>query len=291
MRAPFIEACKTRYLLADGGVSVALRRMCGGSENVAERLNLTDPDLVLQMHEAYVEAGADCLTTNSFAANVVRQAPADSATCEAMCEAAARLARQAAGTDRYVLGSVGPWWHIGDGWEDAVGKQVRELADGGVDAIWIETVVSVEMARDLVKLAQAHDSRLPVLVSFVFQKTRSGEFRLPGEPGESLDDVGRSLESIGADGYGVNCGIGLDVYDYADLVSKLREFTAAPIIARPSAGDPTEDESSLPVYPDSPEFMAEGVWGIVRAGANVIGGCCGVTPEHTRAFRAELDML
>lgn len=289
MRIPITEACKTRYLLADGGISITLRRMVGDGAATAERLNLDQPATVLQMHEDFIDAGADCVTTNSFGANATRMADMGRDSLHKICEEAARLARQAAGPDRYVLGSVGPWYKTGDNWEDAFARQVRTLADGGVDAIVIETVTSLEAARKLCRLAKANDSKLPVFVSFSFKKT-GNSFMLAGD-GATLDEVGDALESIDAEGYGVNCGSGLDIYDYATLVSHLRESTETCIIARPSAGDPHGDEAGLPTYPDEPEFMAEGVWGTVRAGANIIGGCCGVTPDHIRAFKMEMDML
>jgi len=109
--------------------------------------------------------------------------------------------------------------------------------------------------------------------------------------GASLVDVAATLGMLEADAFGINCGHGLDVFDYSTLVSAFREATGKVIIARPSAGDPRGVATDFPQYPDTPEYMAEAIWGLVRSGANVIGGCCGVTPEHTRAFRAELDML
>lgn len=290
MRTPLIEACSTQYLLADGGISAMLRRMTGDSNGAVEKLNVGEPDTVFEMHERFVGAGAVCLTTNTFSANTLRLSDSDAGVCWRICEEGVRIARQAAGPDRYVLGSVGPVGPDETGWEDPVGRQVRALADGGVDAVFIETVTSLEVGRAMAAVARAHCSGLPVIISFAFEKSGSDAFKLIGD-GAALEVVAGEIESVDADFYGVNCGSGLDAFDFSALVSAVRAKTGKPIIARPSAGDPRGDTEGIADYPDSPEYMTEAVWGMVRSGANIIGGCCGVGPEHIRAFRVELDML
>ena len=291
MREPLLEACKIQYPLADGGISMMLRRINGDGKLVSEKLNITDPDSVLSMHQQFVAAGADCLTTNSFSANSLVIPDTDDETLHNICLESARLARKAAGPDRYVLGSVGPWY-TGDSlqWEEAMGKQVRALVDGGVDAVCIETVTSLESARELTRVVRDHSSAIPVIVSFSFEKTGENLFHLPGCKTD-LKNVAAALDQLPVEGVGVNCGKGMDAYDFGTLTAVFRDKTGKPIIVRPSAGDPNGDIEGIPDYPDSPEYMGEAIWGLVRAGANIIGGCCGVSPEHITAFRNELDML
>lgn len=280
MRTPFLETCQTRYLLADGGIGTTLRDMKSDPSLLPELLNISDADTVLAMHRQFAESGADCITTNSFSANATRLTDITPEECLKLCSEAARLARQAAGPDRYLLGSVGPWYNTGENWSHALGEQVRALVGGGVDAIVLETVTSLEAATACTDVARQHAGAIPVIVSFTFKRSGPHAFAL-AQDGAPLEAVAGSLKNINANAFGANCGKDVEAFDFATLVSALRAETDKCLVARPAALSAA----------DSPEMMAEAVWGIVRAGANIIGGCCGTGPEHIRAYRNELDML
>lgn len=284
MKTPLLEACKIEYLLADGGVSTTLRRMAGDGAVLVERLNLTNPDLVLQMHREFIDAGAQCLTTNTFSANTGALIGTTDEECTQICMEGVRLARKAAGGNGYIIASVGATS------DASASGQIRALAAAEPDAIAIETLTSLQKAQALASLAREHAPGVPVIISFSFEKFGADKFRLPRDR-TTLQDLTAALDSLDVDAFGVNCGKGVDAFEYATLVSGIREKTGKPIIARPSAGDPVDQPGDVPEYPDDPEIMAQGIWGMVRAGANIIGGCCGVSHEHIAAFRAELDML
>lgn len=294
MPTPFLEVAKTRYLLADGGISVMLRRLAGGDDGPVESWNLTRPELVTDLHRQFLESGAQCLTTNSFGANALHATGFSAEDCRQMARRSVELARAAAASHSdhvYLLGSAGPWHGAaGAAWETAWADQVTALCGAGVDALCIETLTSLAQARALVSAAKSSSGAVPVIASFAFQKKGSEDFVLPGD-GTPLATVARELATLGADGYGLNCGAGTDGFDYSTLISAFREATGTIVVARPSAGDPLAPGDPMTDYRDSPEYLAEAVWGMVRSGANVIGGCCGVTPEHIAAFRQELDML
>ncbi len=292
MKRDLLESVKTDVLLADGAIGTELIRMGMQAGGFGELWNLERPDAVRQVHRAYCRAGARLLTTNSFRANrhALTKHHLEDRTVELNREAA-RIACEAGESEAWVLGSMGPF----GGFLEPLGptkteealafftEQASALLEGGADGIVIETMTATEEAQVALRAAQAAGA--PVLVGMMtFGKTKNGFRTMMGVSPEQA--VSRMLEA-GADIIGTNCGEGLSMTDYAQLVCVLRSLTDKPVIVRPNAGRPDLAQVETK-YVQTPELMAGQVPDLARAGANVIGGCCGTTPEHIRLFARAL---
>lgn len=254
-----------------------------------ELLNAEHPEIVADVHRAYLEAGSDAVLTNTFGGNAIslgRHGAAERAA--QLNRAAAELARREAGNQRYVLGDIGP---CGDFLEPlgalkkdnlvaAFKEQVQGLADGGVDGFIIETMTAVEEVEAALE-AIKDITDLPILVSLAFDPA-GREFRTM--MGVSPAQAVSRLVGLGISAIGFNCGT-LDMEGYVRLV---REYADAVkdkrvgLLAEPNAGRPQLDGERA-VYTLSPDAFARALQEIHTAGANLLGGCCGTTPEHIAA--------
>jgi 5-methyltetrahydrofolate--homocysteine methyltransferase len=205
----------------------------------------------------------------------------------------AQLARSVAGNDRYVFASVGPTGELlksrGSRREAEVvemfAEQMKALADGGVDALCIETQIALDEALVAVKAAK-DNTDLPVVVTLSFNKTPAGKFRTI--MGISPEQMAEKLTAAGADVIGSNCGQGPE--RMLELCHILRSLTDLPLMFQANAGLPVV-ENGQTVYRATPQEMAEGAVQLRAAGANIIGGCCGTTPSHIKEMRRSLDRL
>jgi 5-methyltetrahydrofolate--homocysteine methyltransferase len=157
------------------------------------------------------------------------------------------------------------------------------LKDGGVDGVTVETFFALEEVELPIKAAKDHG--LFCMATMTFDHSPSG-FR--STSGVSTEQAVKALDDFGADVVGTNCGHGIE--DMTRIVREMRPHTRKPILIRSNAGLPTQVDGAA-VYGESPDWMSSRIKGLVEAGANIIGGCCGTTPEHIRRFRAELDQL
>lgn len=282
-----LSAAQSRYITADGGISTTLFKNGSVPEGSRpEVLNRTNPEAVNKVHTDFREAGAQCLTTNTFGLTAA-DFPADEDRVFLAGEGA-RLARQVAGNDHYVLGVLGAGENSADAETfTALGKA---LTDAGVDLVVLETCTSFSRAKDLVAALKAGTGKIPLMVSFTFAR-ESGTFVLASPSGgEDIDTVCSELGNLGADAIGVNCGKGLDLYDYNTVLASIRAVWPGVIVVRPSAGDPLGAGADAE-YPEDPFTFTEAAWGWVRAGANIVGGCCGVTPEFIEALSEEMERI
>jgi homocysteine S-methyltransferase len=250
-----------------------------------DELAVRQPDLVREIHRDYVRAGAEVLETNTFGANPFKLAQYGlSQETERLNAAAAKVAREAAGTQAAVAGAIGPLGiRIEPFGETAVAearaafaRQATGLLDGGVDGFILETF------GDLAEIRAAIDgvrrvSDLPI----VAQMTVGEDGRTAYGSGPAV--FGPALEAAGADVIGVNCSVGPQTI--LEMVEQLAQVIRAPISAQPNAGLPREVENRK-IYMASPEYMAEYARRIVEAGARFVGGCCGTTPEHIKAIKS-----
>ncbi len=274
--ARLIEALHSgRVLLMDGAMGTELQR-AGIGEECYELWNLTHPEKVLAIHRAYVAAGAEVLLTNTFQANpkaLERWGCAD--RLGHIFAASMDLARQAAGPERFVVLDVGPL-------DDARSMgEFLATAGASADAILLETQSKLSPC-----IALASVARLPVFVSFAFLRTQAGD--LQTGTGLSPQDVALLANDLGASALGVNCGREISVEDCAEVLRCYRMETDLPLFARPNAGTPRREGEHW-VYPRSPEGMAAALPDLLAAGAVMIGGCCGTTPDHIAAFRSVID--
>lgn len=291
-RSGFLDRLKAGPLLADGAMGTLLYSMGVGYEQSFDALCESRPELVRQVHQRYIAAGARLIETNSFGANALRLGEHGlAARVRAINLAAARLARacaDAAATEEpvWVAGSVGP---LGSGLAplgplgpdeaaSAYGAQIAALAEGGVDLILIETQRDLAEARLALEAARRH-CRLPVAVLLTF-----GEDGLT-PTGQDPATAARSLLADGADLVGANCSTG--PAQMLPVLARMADAAGRPVAAMPNAGLPSVVEGRY-VYTASPAYMAEAIVDMVAAGARLVGGCCGTTPEHSLAMQQAL---
>jgi len=248
-----------------------------------DELSLKQPDLIRDIHRAYVKAGAEILETNTFGANPRKLAQYGlSQETVKINRAAAELAREAAGHRAAVLGAIGPlgvrlepFGETGIGEAQAAFEvQVRGLLDGGVDGFILETFGDVNELKAAFRAVRSL-SDLPV----VAQMTIGTDLRTAY--GTEPAAFGPDLDALGADVIGVNCSVGPQ--GVLEAVEQLVHATRKPLSAQPNAGLP-RDVGDRKIYMASPEYMASYARRMVEAGARFVGGCCGTTPEHIKAI-------
>ena len=284
------SALKTKdIILLDGAIGTELdkRGLMGRAST-----NLDAPEIVLQILQEYAACGCDALTTNTLTMNrIYIETHNVGVSVRDVNRAGAELARQAAGKDRYVLGDLSSTGQLLEPYgtykesqfSDAFKEQAEILAESGVDGFIIETVFDLREA--LCALRACKDSvSLPVLVSIAFDTEEKGGRTMMGD---SAQQCARSLTDAGADAVGANCG-SLDPAQMAVVVSEMRSATSLPILAQPNAGRPRLVEDKT-VFEMAPAPFAEGIAACRRAGARLVGGCCGTTPEHIRAVAEMLE--
>jgi methionine synthase / methylenetetrahydrofolate reductase(NADPH) len=274
----FVEHLGREVLIGDGAMGLYLHAKGIPLEANFERLNVARPDIVREAHEEYLEAGARVVETNTFGANRNKLTAAGLGDETARInEAGAQLARQAAGPAAYVLGSVGPTgnWELGEEVtpEDAFAEQLAALRDGGVDGFIIETFGRLDELVTAVRAARAVCD-LPI----VAQMTASTRRRVGSDSDPA--HIARSLEALGVDVIGVNCGPGGPAAALR-AVRAMSEVTARPISVFANASFARYIEGRL-IYASNADYFADTADEMAAAGANLVGGCCGTTPEHIR---------
>jgi 5-methyltetrahydrofolate--homocysteine methyltransferase len=298
MNKPLLEAIKERPLLGDGAMGTQL--MIAGLEQGAcgEEWNLTHPEKVLGIQRRYAEAGSDCILTNTFGGSRImlnRHGNADNVTAiNAAAVAIARQAFEAVGRDGYVIGDVGPFGGLmepyGDFTEDQVRaaftEQAKALVDAGADAVIIETQTSLEELA--IGIDAAREAGAPCVIgSMAYDVTLDGEtFRTM--MGVDPERAAEFMVERGAHVVALNCGTGMDMQRAREAVRRYKTTTALPVMAQPNAGQPKLVNMKIH-YDETPEQMVAGVVPLLEAGANIVGGCCGSTPDHIRAFRKAMD--
>lgn len=250
------------------------------------RNNLDSPDVLLQIHREYAQCGCDALTTNTLTMNrIFVETHNVGVSVREVNKAGAELAREAAGRDRFVLGDISSTGQLLEPYGtykesqfcDAFKEQAEVLAEFGVDALLIETVFDLREAVCAVRACKDICS-LPVIASMTFTTEENGGRTMMGD---SAEQCAKSLADAGADAVGANCG-DLDPSQMAVVVSYLISATELPVIAQPNAGKP-KLVGDKTVFEMAPEPFAAGIAECIRAGASLVGGCCGTSPEHISA--------
>jgi len=249
-----------------------------------DELNLRAPDLVRDIHRQYVSAGAEVLETNSFGANRLKLTQHGlQDQVKELNRAAAKVAREAANDRVLVAGAVGPLGVRLEPYgptskDEACGifrEQMEGLAEGGVDLFILETFGDLEEIEQAIRAARLVDATKPVIA----QMTIGSDYRTPY--GAAPDAVVRALDAWGADVIGLNCSVGPQII--LECIEKMTPLTRRKLSAQPNAGMP-RDVGGRSMYMASPEYMATYARHLVQAGAKIVGGCCGTTPEHIHAM-------
>ena len=296
MKKPLLEAIREKTLLGDGAMGTQLQQAGLEPGGCGEAWNTEHPDRVLAIQKKYVEAGSDCLITNTFGGSrIMLERHAQDSDVEAINKAGALIAREAfGGKDGYVLGDIGPFGGLLEPYGEVTEKSVREafaeqamaLVSGGVDAIIIETQTSLEELG--IGLEAARDAGAPCVIgSMAYDVTFDGE-EIRTMMGIGPEDAAEFMVENGADVIALNCGSGVDVTWAARAVERYRRITDLPTMAQPNAGLPELIDMEV-VYRQTPEEMTGELSALLSAGANIVGGCCGSSPAHLRLFRKLLD--
>jgi 5-methyltetrahydrofolate--homocysteine methyltransferase len=296
VKTSLLEGLKSRPLLGDGAMGTQL--MIAGLEqgNCGEAWNLTHPDRVLAIQRRYAEAGSDCIITNTFGGSRImlnRHGHADDV--RAINQAGVQIAREAlGGRAGYVLGDIGPFGGLMEPYgeftdeqvRDAFTEQARALVDAGADAIIIETQTSLEELLIGIQAAQEAGAAC-VIGSMAYDVTLDGStFRTmmgidPERAAEFMQDHGAHVVAL-------NCGTRMDMDRAREAVERYRRATDLPVMAQPNAGQPKLVDMKV-IYDETPDQMVRGLFPLLDAGTNIVGACCGSTPDHIRTFRQGLD--
>lgn len=296
MKADILEKASERVLLLDSAMGTMLQRKgLKSGLDAGELWNIEEDkqNIVLEIHRANVDAGSEVIITNTFGANRFKLGHYGAADrVREINSAGARLVNEAAGQERFVAGDIGPTGEILEQWggerttdeiRAAFEEQVAGLLDGGVDIFIMQTFMDVEELKlALESIRAACDLR--VIASMTFQ---SNAGQLATMWGLTPEQVARELATAGADIIGANCGLGSR--EMVEVVSRMAQGSGLPICAQPNAGLPEVVDGET-VYHETAEQMAERAVELVDAGARLIGGCCGSTPEFIAAAKQMLGL-
>jgi len=283
-------------MLFDGGMGTMLMQKGLAEWEIPETWNIERREDLVEIHAAYIEAGAEVIQTNTFGASRIKLSSSDAgkkldvvevnrSAVEAVAEAIKRSGRD----DVFIAGDIGPTGKflppVGDlSLEDArkaFREQAKALDEGGVDLFLIETMFDVREAVEAMRAVRDVSDK-PVVVELTFEKKQKGFFTMMGTSPEDGIEV---LLKEGADVLGANCTITSDVM--VELAEVMRAATDKLLLFQPNAGKP-EMEHGRPVYKQKPEEFAADMMKIVKIGADAVGGCCGTNPDFIRALHSHL---
>ena len=283
---------ENKTLLADGAMGTMLFQKGLEQGTASESINLTRPKILEEIAVAYKEAGSDILLTNTFGGSPLKlkMAGLDDQT-EEINKAAIEAVRRACGDTSYIAASVGPSGKMLKPYGDVepevmkenFKRQISALAHAKVDAICIETMTDIHEAIIAVKAAKEIAGDIPIICTMTFDAKKKGFKTIMGV---SIEQACKELVDAGADIIGSNCGNGIE--NMLKIATEFKQHSEVQLIFQANAGLPETVAGKL-VYKETPEMMAQAAKKIVDLGVAIIGGCCGTSPDHIKAFRHMLD--
>ncbi len=277
-------------IISDGATGTYLQAHGLEPGGCPEEFNVSHPEVVKGMARDYFDAGSDMVLTNSFGGSRFMQKKYGYGDqVKEFNRLAAEHACSQVPPGHYVVGSVGPTGEflepLGEVSEaemlHAFVEQIMALAEGGADAVVIETMTAIEESTLAIRAAK-ENTDLTVMATLTYDKGPRGFFTMMGvTPERGIS----ALQEAGADIVGANCGNGIDVM--VELAAELRQATDGYLLIHSNAGIPSIKKGEI-VYPETPEYMVEGFMKLADMGVNIIGGCCGSNPDHIRALSKAL---
>jgi len=290
-----LEVLKDKALVCDGAMGTMLQKYGLSAGECPEYWNLTQADKLMAVHKEYIEAGADIIITNTFGASSLKLSKFNlEGKLEDINISGAKNARAAvkkSGKKVYVAGDIGPtgslleplgFLKVEEAYE-AFKNQALALQEGGVDLIIIETMIAVEETAAAVR-AVKENTKLPVIACMTFDVQTNKDIR--SVMGVDIQTMVTELTNAGADILGSNCGNGVE--QMIEVIKAIRSKTNKPLIAEPNAGLPKLKDGVIS-YDGTPELLASFTDALLFAGANIIGGCCGTTPEHIKQIKNQIE--
>lgn len=282
----FLSLLKTKILVCDGAMGTELQQLGLEPGESPELLNIEKPEIIKTVHQNYLKAGADIITTNTFGANPARLRLHNlESKLEKICIAAVNIARSCA-HEKFVFASIGPLGEIIEPLgelpistaEEYFDSQISILSETQIDGFIIETMMALDEIEIAIRSMKKFSS-LPVIASMTFENGKAG---LRTMWGVSVAEAVERMELLNVDIIGANCGNGFD--DMVEIMREMRSLTDKPIIAQANAGIPKWINGKS-VYSETPESIINKVEALINIGVNIIGGCCGTNPQHIAQIR------
>ena len=287
MRLPFLEFLKNNIVLFDGAMGTEIYSKGIFINTCYDELNLTNPKLIKEIHQSYIEAGSDVIETNTFGGNrlVLQKFGLEDKAYEINFQGA-KIAREVAGDDIYVAGSMGalnerlePWGLLSEKEvKEIYAEQAKALIDGGVDFLILETFSDLHLIQQAI-LGIKEKFEIPIIASMTVGDDGNTSFGTPS------DLFAKKIELLGACAVGLNCSVGPKVM--LDEVEKMIHAVNIPICVIPNAGAPQHIDGRN-IYLASPEYFAQYAKHFTQAGVRIIGGCCGTNPDFIKAMRTAI---
>lgn len=290
MKKSFLDFCKDNVVLFDGAMGTEIYARGYYINTCFDELNLSNPKLIKDIHRAYIEAGADVIETNTFGANRIKlQKHGLEKETSAINYQGALIAREIAGSDIYVCGSIGPLGERLEPWGSLAEKEAREiyaeqaqaLIDGGVDVLCLETFSDLHLIQQAI-LGIKGKFDIPIIAQMTIGDDGNSLFGTPP------DILAVKMQKAGADIVGLNCSVGPKIM--LEAAAKMVEAVNIPVSVMPNAGIP-QNVDGRNIYLASAEYFGEYTKRFVQAGIQIIGSCCGTTPEFTRTMRKALQAV
>lgn len=278
-------------LLLDGAMGTEMMRL--GVAEAGDLCNIKQASIIQSIHQSYVEAGSEAVLTNTFGANRIKlnMSGLASRTVE-INKAGAKLAREVCDGRCFVFGDIGPTGSLppslggesASALDDAFREQAETLAGENVDAFVVETMISAEECEIAVRACEKVGGIMIMALMSFDEPAQKGNFRTV--MGDGIDSFKR-FRDAGVSVVGTNCG-SLDAEGMVDLATELKSVAELPVVIQPNAGKPVLSRGKVS-YPYSPSEMLSGVRALIGTGVNILGGCCGTTPDHIRMMKETVE--